>query len=189
MYGKVEGICPEESPTNPLSVYGETKLMAEKEVLESGNAIAYRFATAFGLSPKLRLDLLPNDFVFSALKEKHLVIYDRDLKRTFVHVKDIARSYIFGLENFRKMKNQVYNVGSEKINKTKDEMAHLIKEQIKFDIYYAKSIPDPDQRDYEVSYKKIRDVGFETEISFERGVDEMVRGLQYLDIDNPYSNI
>ncbi|HEY4501188.1 MAG TPA: NAD(P)-dependent oxidoreductase [Candidatus Paceibacterota bacterium] len=190
VYGKVDGICTEKSPANPLSVYGETKLMAEKEVLRSGNAIAYRFATAFGLSSKLRLDLLPNYFVFNALKDKHLVIYDRDFKRTFVHVKDIARSYLFGLKHFAAMKNKVYNVGSEKINKTKGEIADLMREKIDFEIYCAnENIPDPDQRDYEVSYQKIRDIGFKTKISFERGVDEMINGLKHLDIKNPYSNV
>lgn len=190
VYGKLKEVCTEESPTNPLSIYGKTKLEAEKQVMKSGNAIVYRFATGFGLSSRLRLDLLPNDFVLGALKNRHLVIYDKDFKRTFIHVKDMVRSYIFGIENFDILKNEVYNVGSEKMNYTKEEIAEVIKEKINFEIYYAdKGIPDPDQRDYEVSYQKIREKGFETEISLEKGIDELVNGFQMLSMKNPYSNV
>ena len=163
VYGALKEVCTEESPTKPLSIYGRTKLEAEKQVMQSGNAIAYRFATGFGLSSRLRLDLLLNDFVLNAFKNRYLVIYDKDFKRTFVHVKDMVRSYVFGIEHFDRLKDEVYSVGSEKMNYTKEEITEVIKEQINFEIYYAdKGIPDPDQRDYEVSYQKIRDKGFET---------------------------
>jgi nucleoside-diphosphate-sugar epimerase len=189
VYGKVEDICTEASPTNPLSVYGITKLKAEKEVMQKSNAIAYRFATAFGLSPRLRLDLLPNDFVFSALKNRYLVVYDKDLKRTFIHVRDIVRAYLFGIENFDKLKNEVYNIGSEKMNKTKEEIVKIIGQKINFEVYFAdKGIPDPDQRDYAVSYQKILKMGFDTEITFEKGIEEMARGLQGVRIKNPFSD-
>ena len=190
VYGKVDGICEESLEPKPLSIYGTTKLRAEKEVMAKGNAIAYRFATAFGLSPRLRLDLLPNDFVFNALKNRSLVMYDKDFKRTFIHVRDIVRAYIFGIENFDSMKNEVYNVGSEIMNKTKEEIARMIQEKVKFDLYFAdKGIPDPDQRDYEVSYKKLRGKGFQTSISFQQGIDELVLGLQTVTINNPFVNI
>jgi nucleoside-diphosphate-sugar epimerase len=190
VYGKLEGICTEESPTNPLSSYGRTKLEAEREVMRSGNSIAYRFATGFGLSLRLSLDYLINDFVYSALKNRYLVVYDKDYRRTFIHVRDIARSYIFGLENFDKLKDEVYNVGSEKMNYTKENVVKLIKEKINFEILYAdKGISDPDQRDYEVSYKKIRDKGFEPEISIEKGIEELIKGLETISIQNPYSNL
>ncbi len=190
VYGKVENICTEDLQPKPLSIYGDTKLRAEKEVMKKGNSIAYRFATAFGLSPRLRLDLLPNDFVFNALKNHYLVVYDKHFKRTFVHVKDIVSAYLFGIENFEKMKNEVYNVGSEKMNKTKEDIANIIKQKINFEILFVdKGIPDPDQRDYEVSYKKIRDKGFETSIDFDMGIDELIRGLQTVDVANPFSNL
>jgi nucleoside-diphosphate-sugar epimerase len=190
VYGKVDGICEESLRPKPLSIYGTTKLRAEKEVMSKGNSIAYRFATAFGLSPRLRLDLLPNDFVFSALKNRSLVMYDKDYKRTFIHVRDIVRAYIFGIENFDSMKNEVYNVGSEIMNKTKEEIARLIQEKVKFELYFAdKGVPDPDQRDYEVSYKKLRGKGFQTSISFQQGINELVLGLQTVNIANPYANI
>jgi len=190
VYGKLEEVCTEESPTNPLSTYGRTKFEAEKQVMRSGNVIVYRFATGFSLSSRLRLDLLPNDFVLNTLKNRYLVIYDKDFKRTFIHVKDMVRSYIFGIENFSELKDEVYNVGTEKMNYTKENIANAIKEKIDFEIYYAdKGIPDPDQRDYKVSYQKIRDRGFETEISLEKGIDEFINGLQMLSMKNPYSNI
>lgn len=190
VYGKVENICTEDLIPNPLSSYGETKLRAETEVMKKGNAIAYRFATAFGLSPRLRLDLLPNDFVFNALKNRYLVVYDKNFKRTFVHVKDIVRAYLFGIKNFESMKNEVYNVGSEKMNKTKEDIARMVAEKINFEILFVdKGIPDPDQRDYEVSYKKISAKGFDTEISFEQGLNELILGLQMVTIANPYSNV
>jgi len=190
VYGKVEDICREDLPTKPLSTYGETKLRAEEEVMTKGNSIAYRFATAFGLSPRLRLDLLPNDFVFNALKNHCLVVYDKNFKRTFVHVRDIVDVYLYGIENFENMKNEVYNVGSEKMNKTKEELANMIKAQFDFEVLFVdKGIPDPDQRDYAVSYEKIRGKGFETKISFEKGIDELLRGLRTVHITHPYSNI
>jgi len=191
VYGALKEICTEKSPTKPLSTYGITKLEAEKQVLQSGNAIVYRFATGFGLSARLRLDLLPNDFVLNALKNRYLVIYDKDFKRTFIHIKDMIRSYIFGIEHFDRLKDEVYNVGSETMNYTKEEIAEVIKGKSNFEIYYAdKGIPDPDQRNYEVSYQKIRDKGFETKISLEKGIDELINGFQMLSMKkNPYSNV
>ncbi|MHC1589225.1 MAG: NAD-dependent epimerase/dehydratase family protein [Methermicoccaceae archaeon] len=190
VYGALKEICTEDSPTNPLSTYGRTKLQAERHVMQSGNAIAFRFATGFGLSSRLRLDLLPNDFVLNALKNRYLVIYDKDFKRTFIHVRDIVRSYLFAIEHFDRLKDEVYNVGSEKMNYTKQEIAEAIRQKIDFEIYYAdKGIPDPDQRNYEVSYQKIRNKGFETKISLDEGIEELIEGLQMLSIENPYSNV
>jgi len=189
VYGKVNDVCVENHPATPLSLYGQTKLRAEQEVMKKGNAISYRFATAFGLAPRLRLDLMPNDFVFSALRNKYLVVYDKEFNRTFIHVKDIVKSYIFGIENFDRMKNEVYNVGSEELNKTKEEIANLIKNKIDFEIYYANTgISDPDQRDYAVSYQKIRDAGFHVDINFDKGFDELIKGLQFIKIRHPFSN-
>ena len=190
VYGKVEGICTEDIRTNPLSEYGITKLKAEQAVMKTGNAIAYRFATAYGLAPRLRLDLLPNDFVASALKNKCLVVYDKDFMRTFVHVRDIARAYVFAINKFDAMKNEVYNIGSEKMNKTKGELAEMIRKKIPFEIFYAsKGIPDPDQRDYQVSYEKVRKHGYRPRIDFDRGIQELIDGLRALPTRDAYSNV
>lgn len=190
VYGEIKEICLESLTPNPLSLYGITKLKSEQEIMSKGNAVAYRFATAFGLSPRLRLDLLPNDFVFNALKNKYLVIYDKDFKRTFIHVRDMAASFVYAVENFDSLKNEVYNVGSEAMNKTKEEIARIIQTQIKFEVYFAdKGIPDPDQRNYEVSYEKIRSKGFHTSVTFEQGVRELALGLHTMQITNPYANI
>lgn len=190
VYGKVEELCTEDLKPKPLSIYGDTKLRGETEVMNKGNAIAYRFATAFGLSARLRLDLMPNDFVYSALKNRYLVVYDRNFKRTFIHVRDIVSAYAYGIKNFDAMKNEIYNIGSEKMNKTKEEIVKMIREKINFEILFVdKGVPDPDQRDYEVSYKKVKDKGFETTIDFNTGIDELIKGMQMVNIVKPYSNV
>ncbi len=189
-YGHVEnGICTEETPLNPLTIYGRTKTQAEQLLREAGNVIVYRFATAFGLSPRLRLDLLINDFVYSALKRNFLLIYEKDFKRTFIHVYDMARAFMFALDHLDRMRDQVYNVGSENMNRSKVEIAQLIKERHDYFLELANTGEDPDKRNYEVSYAKIRSAGFHTTISVEDGIDEMIRGLRVIEVANPYSNV
>lgn len=189
VYGKVDGICTEETPINPLSTYGVTKARAEERLLSSGNVIVYRFATAFGLSPRLRLDLLPNDFTFQAVKNRSLIVYERHFRRTFIHVTDMARAFLFALENMDKMRDEVYNVGNESMNYTKEEVALKIKEKVDFYLYFADIGSDPDKRDYEVSYEKIRRLGFETKVTMDQGIDELIRGFQMLTLRTPYRNV
>ncbi|MCK9596972.1 NAD(P)-dependent oxidoreductase [Candidatus Pacearchaeota archaeon] len=181
-YGKLDEICTEKSPLNPVSLYGKTKSQAEKEIMEKGNSVALRFATGFGVSPRFRFDsLLINDFVYQAHKNKYLVLYERKAKRTFIHVKDMVDSYIFTLDNLDKMLNEIYNVGSEKMNFTKEEIAVKIKEKMKnINLFFGEIGEDEDKRDYEVSYEKIRKVGFETKISLEDGIEELVKAFQNL---------
>jgi nucleoside-diphosphate-sugar epimerase len=189
-YGAVEnGVCTEQTPLNPLSVYGVTKTNAEKLLLDAGNVVAYRFATAFGLSPRLRLDLMINDFAFQALKNGMLVVYERHFKRTFIHVRDMARSFLFALENFERLKNEIFNVGSEKANFTKEDICLKIKEKINYHLYFADVGTDPDQRNYEVSYEKIRSKGFETTISVEKGIDELIKAYRTISLIRPFSNV
>ena len=189
VYGALEEICTEESPLNPLTTYGKTKLEAERYVMGRGNSISYRFATAFGFSSRMRLDLMPNDFVFQAVKNGSLMVFEKDFRRTFIHVKDIVDSYLFGIENFDTLKREVYNVGSEEMNFTKEEIARMVKEKIDYAMLFIDRGTDPDKRDYEVSYQKIRNRGFETKISMENGIDELINGYQMLSLKNPYSNI
>jgi len=189
-YGAIVGqVCTEETPVNPLTIYGETKTKAEQFLLERCDAIAFRFATAFGLSPRLRLDLLINDFVYQALKRKNLIVYEKTFKRTFIHVRDIARAFLFALDNVDRMVHNVYNVGSDGMNYSKEEIAQLIKQKIDFYLHFADVGTDEDQRNYEVSYRKLNALGYTTTIGIENGIDELIRGLQLIDVRNPYSNV
>ena len=129
-YGKVtNGVCTEETPLNPTSLYAETKTYAEKKAMSHGNTIAYRFATAFGSSPRLRLDLLINELTYLAVTQGYIMIYQPEFMRTFIHVRDLCKSFIFGIENADKMSGEVYNVGSNKMNYSKREVCEMIKEK------------------------------------------------------------
>ena len=190
IYGKIEGMCSEDWKPNPLSLYGVTKLEGEKMALSRENSIAFRFATAYGLSPRLRLDLLLNDFVLNAIRNRYLVVYDKEFRRTFVHIQDIVRSYIYMIDNFNSVKDQAYNIGSEENNYTKEGIINKIETFLEFQVYYTrKGIPDPDQRDYEVSYKKLADTGFKNEINIDRGIEELVNGFMNLKINSNFSNV
>lgn len=188
-YGALEQeVCTEETPLNPLSLYGKTKTAAEAYLLEHCDTIAYRFATAFGLSPRPRLDLLVNDFVYTALKLRYLVIYEAHFMRTFIHVHDIARSFLFALEHASQMSGQVYNVGSENMNYSKAQVCEMIRRKVEYYLHYADVGNDADRRNYVVSYQKINHLGYQTTLTLDNGIDELVRGLQALDVGTPYSN-
>lgn len=189
-YGHVsEGLCTEETPLNPLSLYGVTKTEAEKRLLESGNVTVYRFATAFGLSPRLRLDLMINDFVYQAVVNRQLIVYEKDFRRTFIHVRDMARSFLFAIDHAAQTRDGVFNVGSESVNLTKEDVALMIREKVNYFLHFADIDKDEDQRNYAVSFCRIRDLGFELTVSVEQGVDELMRGFQLISIPNPYSNV
>ena len=189
-YGVVtDEICTEETPLNPLSLYGETKTEAEHIFHNSGNSICYRFATAFGVSPRLRLDLLVNDFCYRAVQLKSLIVYEANFKRTFIHVSDIARSFLFAIDNYDSMKNEVFNVGSDEMNYTKREIAETIRESVDYYLHYADIGKDEDQRDYRVSYDKISSHGFKTEVDLSTGIEELMKVMAVIDIQNPYSNV
>lgn len=188
-YGHVaSGICTEETPLAPLTNYGRTKTKAEETIASTPNVIIYRYATAFGLSPRLRLDLLINDLTYQALKTKHLVVYEKDYRRTFIHVRDMAKSVIFALENSSKMVGQVYNVGDESMNVKKEDVVNILLQKMEFILNFTDSGRDADQRNYEVDYSKIKKLGFRTDISIENGIDEMIRAFKVVTIKNPYSN-
>ncbi|MBI4437478.1 NAD(P)-dependent oxidoreductase [Candidatus Uhrbacteria bacterium] len=188
-YGKVDGICTEDTPLHPLSVYGQTKTKAEEHLKRSGNMIGFRFATAFGISPRLRLDLMPNDFALQALRVGNLIVYQKQVRRTFIHVTDMTRAFLHAIQHYEEMKNEIYNVGHERMNLTKEEVALLVKKFVNYYLHFAEIGSDPDQRDYEVSYEKIRSKGFETQVSMEEGIREVVSALKLLQPENPYSNI
>lgn len=189
-YGELKDqICTEETPLKPLSIYGKTKTAGEMYVIENANKyIAYRFATAFGVSPRFRLDLLPNEFVYQAVTQKYLVVYEKHFMRTFIHVRDMANSFLFAINNLKKMTNQVYNVGSEKLNYSKEEICNMIIKQTGAYVHYAEVGKDADKRNYEVSYEKIGKIGFKTTISFEAGIKELIQSIPTIQINNPYLN-
>lgn len=189
-YGIVKDkVCNEDTPLNPISLYGETKTAAEKIFHESGNSICYRFATAFGISPRMRLDLMVNDFCFKAAIDKNLIVYESHFKRTFIHVRDIALSFLFAINNFDKMNGEIYNVGSNNMNYTKKEICEIIKSKVDYYLHFAEFASDQDQRNYEVDYSKISKLGFKTTISIEEGVNELLKYMVAFNSPNPYANV
>lgn len=174
-YGVVEDCCTEESPLNPVSLYAITKAEGEKLSLSHKNAVALRFATGFGISPRMRFDLLVNDFVRQAIVDKQLIVYERHFRRTFIAVQDMARAIIFALDNAEKMLSQPFNVGHESLNLTKEDIALKIREKVPFFLHFADIGHDEDKRDYEVSYQKIRQVGFETQTTIDKGLNDLIR--------------
>jgi len=188
-YGKVSEICTEETPLNPLSLYGTTKTDAEQMLLARGNVIAYRFATAFGVSPRLRLDLLINDFTNKCLRDGYLVVYEKHFMRTFIHVSDIAESFIFGIRNLDVMKNGVFNVGDSSMNHSKEEVCDMISQKTGAFIHFEEIGQDADKRNYIVSYEKIRKLGFETKVTLNEGINEVIKALRVVDFQDPYMNV
>ncbi len=188
-YGEVSGICTEETPLNPLSIYGETKTESELLCMDRPNTLSFRFATAFGLGPRLRLDLLINDFTYQALVQNYLLVYEKHFRRTFIHVYDMARCVHFVMERWNTMKNETYNVGHESMNFTKEDVVRILQDKLSFYVHFAAVGTDADKRDYEVSYAKIGEHGFRTEIDIHRGVDELIAGLRLLDVRKPFSNV
>ena len=188
-YGSVNEICTEKTRLNPLSHYGKTKTFAEKYLINNNSTIAYRFATAFGISPRLRLDLLINDFTFKAISQGYIVVYESHFMRTFIHVYDIGLAWLFAIDNAEKMKNEIYNVGSDKMNYTKKDICEMIKEKTQAQFYYAEIGEDEDKRNYLVSYDKIKKLGFETTITVEKGIEELIKGVAAVTINSPYTNI
>jgi nucleoside-diphosphate-sugar epimerase len=190
IYGSIpDYICNENTPTTPITLYGETKAAAEKMVLDAGNGVAYRYATAFGVSNRMRLDLMPNDFTYQAVKNRNLIVYEGGFKRTFIHVRDMARSIMFALDRWDTVKDDVYNVGHESMNFTKEEIARQVMKHVNFYLHFAEVGTDADQRNYEVSYEKIRAKGFETTIDLDRGIAELARACNLIEFQNPFANV
>ena len=190
IYGSVpDYVCHEGTPMAPITLYGETKGEAETLILKAGNSVAYRFATAFGVSNRMRLDLMPNDFTYQAVKNRSLIVYEGGFKRTFVHVRDMARSFVFALEKWDAVKDDVYNVGHESMNFTKEDVARKILEHVDYYLHFAEVGSDADQRNYEVSYEKIRQKGFETTVDLGQGIAELVRAARLIEFQNPFANV
>lgn len=187
--GSAGSLCTEESPLRPISRYGRQKVEAEKALMDSGNAIAFRLATAFGVSPRMRIDLLVNDFTHRALTDGVIVLFEAHFKRNYIHVRDIARVFEFGLKNFSRMKNEVYNVGLSSANLSKLELCRVIKKHLpKLAIITSEVGKDPDQRNYIVSNEKIETAGFRPCYTLDWGIEELIRAFTFLK-DSVYDNL
>jgi len=180
-YGTQSGdvFCTEETPLEPISVYGRTKSDAEKLLLDAGNAVAFRLATVFGVSPRMRIDLLVNDFTYKAFKDGYLVLYESHFQRNFVGIEDVARAMLFALSNYPQLRGQTYNLGLDSANINKLELAQKIKEHVpKLYIHEAAVGTDPDKRNYVVSNEKLRKAGFEASMSLDEGIAGLLKAYK-----------
>ena len=180
-YGNAKGEwCTEDTPMDPISLYGETKVIAENIALSRTNTISFRLATVFGMSPRMRLDLLVNDFVHRAIKDRVIVLFESHFKRNYIHVCDVARAFLLGLEKFQGMRGRAYNVGLSDANLSKLELCEKIKQYVDFTILDAPVGEDPDKRDYLVSNARIEACGFTATHSLDMGIAELVKGIRML---------
>jgi nucleoside-diphosphate-sugar epimerase len=174
--GGANNLCDENSALNPISTYAKMKLEVENALLQKENSISFRLATVFGVSPRMRLDLLVNDFTYRAVKNKKLSVFEGHYKRNYIHIKDVAQVFIHGINNFSKMKHQIYNVGLSSANISKLELCALIKKQVTdLEYFEDSSAKDPDQRNYIVSNKKIEATGFSPRYTLDDGIQEVIR--------------
>ena len=181
--GEKDKFCDETSPLRPVSLYGTTKVKAEELIYKRGNSICFRLATVFGYSYRMRTDLLVNNFVERAVKTKKLEIFEPNFRRNYIHVKDIVDAFVFAIDNFEKLKNNIYNLGLSSANITKIQLAKKIKKYIKdLQIKVIKNRKDPDKRDYFVSNKKIEKHGFKAKVSLDTGIKELIKIFNYCDI-------
>ncbi len=187
--GEKDKFCTEETPLRPLSLYGRTKVEAEKAILDAGNAISLRLATVFGMSPRMRLDLLVNDFVYRAVRDRYLVVFEGHFRRNYIHIRDVARAFIHAIENFDQMRDEPYNVGLSDANLSKLELCAKIKKHVPDFVYMEAPVgEDPDKRDYIVSNEKIERTGFKPIYSLEAGIQELIKGYRILG-SGRYANV
>jgi nucleoside-diphosphate-sugar epimerase len=187
--GEKSGYCTEESPLRPISLYGVTKVEAERAVLAHENSLTFRLATVFGMSPRMRIDLLVNDFVYRAVNDRAVLIFEGHFKRNYIHIRDVARVFLYALDHFEEMKGKPYNVGLDEANLSKLELCAEIKRQIPEFVYVEAAIgEDPDKRDYIVSNARLAAAGFKTEWPLDRGIRELIKGYVVLR-DRLYCNI
>ncbi len=181
--------CTEETPLRPVSLYGVLKVELEKHLLDSGRAISFRLATAFGVSPRMRIDLLVNDFTYRAVVDRFVILFESHFKRNYIHVRDVGRAFIHGLNNWDRMKAQAYNVGLSDANLSKMELCLEIKKQVpEFTIMESEIGKDPDQRNYIVSNEKIEGTGYRPAVSLPAGITELIKAYQIVR-RNQYANV
>jgi nucleoside-diphosphate-sugar epimerase len=187
--GDENNFCTEESPLRPISQYAIEKVAIEKELMQRENVISFRLATVFGMSPRMRIDLLVNDFTYRAVKDRFVVLFESSFKRNYVHVRDVSRAFQHALRNFDSMKGQIYNVGLSDANVSKKELCEAIQKLVPDFIFLEAPVgKDPDQRNYIVSNDKIEKTGYKTSMSLQAGIAELIKG--YTMIQNTrYGNV
>ena len=181
--------CDEDSPLNPISLYGRLKVEAEKFLLDGGEAVTFRFATVFGASPRMRLDLLVNDFTYRAVNDKFVVLFEPHFKRNYLHVRDAANAFLHTMKNYGKMKGRPYNVGLSDANLSKMELCQIIEKYIPgFQFPVSEVGEDPDKRDYVISNRRIESTGYKTKYSLSMGIQELIKAFQVLK-RNQFANV
>jgi len=187
--GEKDIYCTEKTPLRPISQYGREKVEVEKIVLSRSNSISFRLATVFGMSPKMRIDLLVNDFVYRAVYDRAVVLFESDFKRNYIHVRDVVKAFMHGIDNFEKMKDEPYNVGLSDANLSKLELCERIKQHLPSFVFIEAPIgEDPDKRDYIVSNEKIEATGFKPSYSLDDGINELIKGFTMIK-NTKYTNI
>ncbi len=187
--GEGEKLCTENSPINPVSLYGQTKMLAETAVLKAGNSVAFRFATLFGSSPRMRRDLLVNDFVYRAVYDRTVVVFEGAFKRNYLHVRDAANAFLFAIENFDKMCGKTHNCGLSDANLSKLELCEKIKEHLPGFVFIEAPVgTDPDKRNYIVSNERLESLGWRPAYSLDDGIDELIKAYSIIK-EKSYSNI
>ena len=175
--GDKNNLCTEESPLRPISLYAIEKVKVEQELMQHPNAISFRLATVFGMSPRMRIDLLVNDFTYRAVHDRFVVLFESGFKRNYIHVRDVARAFIHAMDNHEKMKGQIYNVGLSDANVSKRELCQAIQKRVPDFVFLDAPIgKDPDQRNYIVSNEKIEATGYKPQVSLDAGIAELLKG-------------
>lgn len=187
--GESGKFCTEETPLRPISLYGTTKVDAERAILDAGNSITFRLATVFGASPRMRLDLLVNDFVYRAVNDRAVVVFEGHMKRNYIHIRDVVRAFLHGIKNFDSLKNEPYNVGLSDANLSKMELCEQIQKHVPGFVYMESQIgEDPDKRDYIVSNEKIEKTGYKPAHTLDMGIEELIKCYKIIK-NSRYSNI
>jgi nucleoside-diphosphate-sugar epimerase len=187
--GEQGKFCTEDSPLRPVSLYGVTKIEAEKIALERDNSISLRLATVFGMSPRMRIDLLVNNFVYRAVNDRFVVLFEAHFNRNYIHIRDVARAFVHALDHFEEMKGRPFNVGLSDANLSKAELCERIKIQIPAFVYLEAPVgEDPDKRDYIVSNSRIEATGYMPAHGLDDGISELIKGFHMIR-DRAYGNI
>ena len=187
--GEQGNFCTEQTPLRPVSEYGRTKVEVEKALLEKGNAVTFRLATVFGMSPRMRLDLLVNDFTYRAFRDRFIILFEEHFRRNFIHIRDVAKAFSFGIKNYERMKGEPFNVGLSSANLTKRQLCEKIKGHVPdFHILSAPLGEDPDKRDYLVSNEKIESLGWQPDYTIDDGIQELLKGFKMLR-PNRFANV